>query len=97
VVGNGLPDEARAGRLLLKDYCSGKLTFYERPPGHEQGSTAGATESAAAPATSNDDESSSGEREGIPFVTVLPGPVYQSMLTSLSTFKLEPCRKLEVS
>ena len=25
VVGNGLPDEARAGRLLLKDYTAGKL------------------------------------------------------------------------
>ncbi|CAL5227407.1 g10365 [Coccomyxa viridis] len=32
VVGNGLPDEARAGRLLLKDYTSGKLTYCEQPP-----------------------------------------------------------------
>ena len=32
VVGNGLPDEARAGRLLLKDYTSGKLTHCEQPP-----------------------------------------------------------------
>ncbi|KAK9821718.1 hypothetical protein WJX81_002790 [Elliptochloris bilobata] len=27
VVGNGLPDEARAGRLLLRDYTAGKLLF----------------------------------------------------------------------
>lgn len=33
VVGNGLPDEARAGRLLLKDYTSGKLVHCEHPPG----------------------------------------------------------------
>lgn len=32
VVGNGLPDEARAGRLLLKDYTSGKLAYCEWPP-----------------------------------------------------------------
>ena len=32
VVGNGLPDEARAGRLLLKDYTSGKLVYCEQPP-----------------------------------------------------------------
>ncbi len=32
MVGNGLPDEARAGRLLLKDYTSGKLTYCEQPP-----------------------------------------------------------------
>ena len=32
VVGNGLPDEARAGRLLLKDYTAGKLVHCEEPP-----------------------------------------------------------------
>ncbi len=32
VVGNGLPDEARAGRLLLKDYTAGKLIYCEQPP-----------------------------------------------------------------
>ncbi len=32
VVGNGLPDEARAGRLLLRDYTAGKLLFCEWPP-----------------------------------------------------------------
>jgi len=33
VVQNALPDEARAGRLLLRDYCSGKLPHWEWPPG----------------------------------------------------------------
>ena len=32
VVGNGLPDEARAGRLLLRDYTAGKLLYCEWPP-----------------------------------------------------------------
>ncbi len=32
VVGNGLPDEARSGRLLLKDYTAGKLAYCEWPP-----------------------------------------------------------------
>jgi large subunit GTPase 1 len=31
--GAGLPDETRAGRAILKDYTSGKLLFYEWPPG----------------------------------------------------------------
>ena len=33
VVGNGLPDEARAGRLLLKEYTAGKLVYCNHPPG----------------------------------------------------------------
>ena len=32
VVGNGLPDEARSGRMLLKDYTAGKLVHCEWPP-----------------------------------------------------------------
>lgn len=32
--GGGLPDEARAGRQILKDYVSGKLLFCRLPPGH---------------------------------------------------------------
>ncbi|EIE26494.1 P-loop containing nucleoside triphosphate hydrolase protein, partial [Coccomyxa subellipsoidea C-169] len=31
VVGNGLPDEARSGRMLLKDYTAGKLVHCEWP------------------------------------------------------------------
>ena len=31
--GAGLPDETRAGRAILKDYTTGKLLFYEMPPG----------------------------------------------------------------
>lgn len=34
-VGGGLPDEARAGRLLLKDYTSGRLLHLEWPPGYQ--------------------------------------------------------------
>ena len=34
-VANGLPDEARAGRTLLKDYTAGKLLFAELPPGFQ--------------------------------------------------------------
>ena len=32
---NGLPDETRAGRTILKDYTSGKLVSAEMPPGFE--------------------------------------------------------------
>ena len=42
VVGNGLPDEARAGRLLLKDYTAGKLVHCEEPP--RDAAHAGATD-----------------------------------------------------
>ena len=31
--GGGLPDEARAGRLILKDYTSGRLLHCQLPPG----------------------------------------------------------------
>ena len=37
VVGHGLPDEARAGRAILKDYCDGRLLACEWPPGHPGG------------------------------------------------------------
>ena len=37
VVGHGLPDEARAGRAILKDYCDGRLLACEWPPGHVGG------------------------------------------------------------
>ena len=40
VVGAGLPDEARAGRAILKDFCDGKLLSYEWPPGHIGGAHA---------------------------------------------------------
>ena len=30
---NGLPDETRAGRTILKDYTAGKLVSAEMPPG----------------------------------------------------------------
>ena len=30
---NGLPDETRTGRTILKDYTSGKLVSAEMPPG----------------------------------------------------------------
>eukprot|EP00884_Botryococcus_braunii_P020481 jgi/Botrbrau1/7116/Bobra.0165s0133.1 len=39
-VGGGLPDEARAGRLLLKDYTSGRLLHLEWPPGYRPPSNA---------------------------------------------------------
>ena len=32
---NGLPDETRAGRTILKDYTAGKLVSAEMPPGFE--------------------------------------------------------------
>ena len=34
VVGSGLPDEARAGARILRDYTAGSLLYYEWPPGH---------------------------------------------------------------
>lgn len=61
VVGLGLPDEARAGRLLLKDYTSGKLTYCERPPGYEQDSLIAETQPVAAPAFGRDEQSSAGK------------------------------------
>ena len=33
VTGRGIPDEARAARLVLKDYVAGKLIHCELPPG----------------------------------------------------------------
>ncbi|KAK9916643.1 hypothetical protein WJX75_005277 [Coccomyxa subellipsoidea] len=59
VVGNGLPDEARSGRLLLKDYTAGKLVHCEWPPGSpaaQQG-----TASASPHADHEDTASSSGK------------------------------------
>ena len=56
VVGNGLPDEARAGRLLLKDYTDGRLLHCEWPP-----SGRGGAEDAG---SSGRDESSSGSDDG---------------------------------
>ncbi|KAI8474842.1 MAG: hypothetical protein J3K34DRAFT_490873 [Monoraphidium minutum] len=35
VAGGGLPDEARSGRALLKDYTSGRLVFCQLPPGSD--------------------------------------------------------------
>lgn len=32
---NGLPDETRAGRTLLKDFTSGKLLHARWPPGQQ--------------------------------------------------------------
>lgn len=36
----GLPDEARAGRQVLRDYTSGRLLHCRLPPGHQQASFA---------------------------------------------------------
>ena len=36
VVQNALPDESRAGRMILRDHCSGKLPHFCWPPGKEQ-------------------------------------------------------------
>lgn len=33
VTGNGLPDQFKAGKMLLKDYVSGKLVYCHLPPG----------------------------------------------------------------
>jgi large subunit GTPase 1 len=33
--GGGLPDEARAGRTILKDYTAGRLVFCQLPPGSD--------------------------------------------------------------
>lgn len=35
VVQNALPDESRAGRMILRDHCSGKLPHFCWPPGTE--------------------------------------------------------------
>ena len=32
----GRPDQARAARIILKDYVAGKLLFCEAPPGVQQ-------------------------------------------------------------
>ena len=36
VVQNALPDESRAGKMILRDHCSGKLPHFCWPPGKEQ-------------------------------------------------------------
>jgi large subunit GTPase 1 len=36
VVQAALPDEARAGRLILRDFCAGRLPYFEWPPGMEK-------------------------------------------------------------
>jgi hypothetical protein len=54
VVGNNLPDEAKAGRLLLKDYTSGKLVFCERPPAESDAGTTALVRDAEEAATSSD-------------------------------------------
>ena len=51
VVQNALPDEARAGRLVLRDYCSGRLPHWEWPPGwSERGDDDTASPAPATPA-----------------------------------------------
>lgn len=35
VAAGSLPDETRAGRQLLKDYCAGKMRYCQLPPGTE--------------------------------------------------------------
>lgn len=55
VVQAALPDEARAGRLILRDFCAGRLPYFEWPPGFEGarlvgGGSAGAATAAAAAA-----------------------------------------------
>lgn len=35
VAGGGLPDEARAGRTILKDYTAGRLVYCQLPPGSD--------------------------------------------------------------
>merc|ERR1712029_519473 len=32
----GRPDQARAARIILKDYVGGRLLYCEAPPGHDQ-------------------------------------------------------------
>jgi large subunit GTPase 1 len=34
--GNGLPDEVKAGKMVLKDYVNGKIPFSHQPPGSEE-------------------------------------------------------------
>ena len=41
VVQQALPDEARAGRLVLKDFCSGRLLHAHSPPGAPRSAPAG--------------------------------------------------------
>ena len=34
--GNGLPDEVKAGKMVLKDFVNGRFTFAHLPPGYER-------------------------------------------------------------
>ena len=60
VVGSGLPDEARAGRLLLKDYTDGRLVYCEWPPSaadlQEEPSAAAHEEGNEAPEGEDDED-----------------------------------------
>ena len=61
VVQNALPDESRAGRMILRDHCSGKLPHFCWPPGKEPKRKEGEEEeqevAAAATAAVGDDSS----------------------------------------
>ena len=48
VVQNALPDESRAGRMILRDHCSGKLPHFCWPPGKEPKKEGEAAAAAAA-------------------------------------------------
>jgi large subunit GTPase 1 len=50
VVQNALPDESRAGRMILRDHCSGKLPHFCWPPGKEPKKEGEAAAAAAAAA-----------------------------------------------
>lgn len=63
VVGSGLPDEARAGRLLLKDYTDGRLLHCEHPPSTEPSSHAEVADSASSSGSSSGYEEEEEDRE----------------------------------
>ena len=35
VNGSGLPDETKGGRQIMKDFCDGRLLWFEYPPGYQ--------------------------------------------------------------
>lgn len=35
MTGRGLPDEAKAAKLMLKDFVNGKLLYVKLPPNYE--------------------------------------------------------------
>ncbi|GMH37747.1 hypothetical protein BSKO_05620 [Bryopsis sp. KO-2023] len=61
----GLPDENRTGRLILKDFVSGKLLYFASPPGMPREATVEGSPDSATDNEGTDDEGVDGKKKDI--------------------------------